>query len=350
MALPELEHDLFRLKTTPTLESDMKPVPFLRRRPALLALASLFLAASSWAQGPLTRPVTIVVPFAAGGGPDIVARRIAVKLSAGLGVPVVVDNRDGAGGRIGTASVARAVPDGHTLLLGTSSALALAPGLYKELPYDAEKSFAPVGLIVHGPLVLSVRSSLPVSDVKSLVEYIRQNPGKVNYGSAGVGSVHHVSAEILQRNASISMTHVPYKGGAPAWAAMMRGDVDVIMDAMFGGAMQTLASGQARAIAVTGDRPLPGHSAARPFRDQGVQGMDVSFWWGLLAPAGTPPATVALINQELKNALADPQLVASFAAQGLDLKWSSPEAFRQLISSEGRQWRNNAEAMKLTLE
>jgi tripartite-type tricarboxylate transporter receptor subunit TctC len=322
----------------------------LRRRTALIAAGSLLLASSARAQSALTKPVTIIVPFAPGGGPDIVARKIAVKLSAGLGVPVIIDNRDGAGGRIGTAAVARAPADGHTLLLGTSSALALAPALYKDLRYDSDKSFAPVGLIVRGPLVLSVRSSLPVTDVKSLIDYAKKNPGSVNYGSAGVGSVHHVSAEILKRNAPIPMTHVPYKGGAPAWAALMRGEVDVIMDAMFGGAMPTLAAGKARAIAVTGDEPLAAYPAARPFKEQGVEGMDVSFWWGLLAPAGTPQPVVAAINKELRAALSDPQLVATFAGQGLDLQWSTPEAFRQLIASEARQWRANVESMKLTID
>lgn len=315
----------------------------------LVVLGACSIIGSGHAQTFPSKPVTIIVPFAPGGGPDIVARRIAVKLAADLGVPVVVDNRDGAGGRIGTAVVARAAPDGHTLLLGTSSALALAPALYKDLPYNAETAFAPVGLIVHGPLVLSVRSSLPVTDVRSLVEYSRKNPGKLNYGSAGVGSVHHVSAEMLRHAASIDMTHIPYKGGAPAWVAMVGGDVDVIMDAMFGGAMQTLSSGKARAIAVTGDRRLNSQPAAATFREQGIEGLDVSFWWGLLAPANTPAPVVATINKALRNAVSDPELVASFSALGLDLKSSTPEAFTQLMASELKHWRNAAESSKLNL-
>ncbi|MGE0806959.1 MAG: Bug family tripartite tricarboxylate transporter substrate binding protein [Burkholderiaceae bacterium] len=319
-------------------------------RSALLAVLGLCCVASGvQAQTFPTRPVTIVVPFAPGGGPDIVARRIAVKLSADLGVPVVVDNRDGAGGRIGTAVVARAAPDGHTLLLGTSSALALAPALYKDLQYNPETGFAPVGLIVHGPLVLSVRSELPVTDVRSLVEYSKRNPGRLNFGSAGVGSVHHVAAELLRSTASIDMTHVPYKGGAPAWLALTSGEVDVIMDAMFGGAMQTLASGKARAIAVTGDRRLDSQPKAATFREQGIQGLDVSFWWGMLAPANTPAPVVATLNKALRNAVSDPELVASFAALGLDLKSSTPDDFTRLIASEGKHWRTAAETSKLRL-
>jgi tripartite-type tricarboxylate transporter receptor subunit TctC len=313
------------------------------------AACTLALPAVSWGQAFPSRPITIVVPFAPGGGPDIVARKIAPKLSASLGTSIVVENRDGAGGRIGTASAARAPADGHTLLLGTSSGLALAPALYKDLPYDPEKAFAPIGLIVHGPLVLSVRSALPVTDIRSLLDYARQNPGKLNYGSAGVGSVHHVSGEMLRRALSIEMTHIPYKGGAPAWAAMASGEVDLVIDAMFGGASQSLASGKARAIAITGDERLPALSGVRTFKEQGVQGMEVSFWWGMLAPRQTPAPVIDKINAALLSALADPEFKASFAALGLDLKSSSPDAFGKLISSEGGYWRTAVDSAKVKL-
>jgi tripartite-type tricarboxylate transporter receptor subunit TctC len=325
----------------------------MTRRQLLAAVAAtactLALPAIGWAQAFPSRPITIVVPFAPGGGPDIVARKIAVKLAASLGTSVVVENRDGAGGRIGTASAARAPADGHTLLLGTSSGLALAPALYKDLPYDPEKAFAPIGLIVHGPLVLSVRSALPVTDIRSLLDYARQNPGKLNYGSAGVGSVHHVSGEMLRRALAIEMTHIPYKGGAPAWAAMSSGEVDLVIDAMFGGASQTLASGKARAIAITGDERLAALPSVRTFKEQGVQGMEVSFWWGMLAPRQTPAPVVSKINAALTSAVADPELKASFAALGLDLKSSTPEAFAKLISSEGGYWRTAVDSAKVKL-
>lgn len=333
----------------------MKPMSmntFLTRLRLLSVLAVSALAAPGigWAQSFPSKNITIVVPFAPGGGPDIVGRRIAAKMSSSLGVSVIIENRDGAGGRIGTAAVARANPDGHTLLLGTSSGLALAPALYKDLAYDPERAFAPIGLIVHGPLVLSVRSDLPVTDVRSLADYARQNPGKLNFGSAGVGSVHHVTGEMLRRAGNIDMTHIPYKGGAPAWAAMQSGEVGVVIDALFGGAAPTLAAGKARAIALTGDERLTAYPSVRTFKEQGVSGMDVSFWWALLAPARTPPAIVARLNKELAAAVADPELKASFAALGLDLKSSSPEALGNLITSEGKYWRAAVDSAKVVLK
>lgn len=308
-------------------------------RPWAVFVMAAFLAVAAAAQPYPSRPITIVVPFAAGGGPDIVGRRIASKLSASMGVPVVIANRDGAGGRIGTGSVARAAPDGYTLLLGTSSALVLAPALYKDLPYDSGKSFAPVSLVVHGPMVLSVRSSLPVTDVRSLLAYASANPGRLNYGSAGVGSVHHLSGELLQRSAGFRMTHIPYKGGALAWNALSAGEVDLVIDAMFGGAAPALSGGKARAIAVTGPERLGALPAVPTLEEQGIRGMDVSFWWGFLVPAQTPAAIVSRLNREIVAAMSDPELKASFAVLSLDLRSSTSDEFSTLIASDLKRWR-----------
>jgi tripartite-type tricarboxylate transporter receptor subunit TctC len=317
---------------------------------ALLAAATLALAAPAvHADGYPTHPITIVVPFAVGGGPDLVGRRIGAKISALLGVPVVIDNRDGAGGRIGTAAVARAAPDGYTVLLGTSSAMAIAPALYPKLNYDAQRGFEPVGLIVQGPLVLSVRSSLPIPDLKSLLDVARREPGKLNFGSAGVGSVHQLSVEMLKHTAGINMTHVPYKGGAPAWSALQAGEVDVVMDALFGGAQPSLESGKARALAVTGPQRIQALPQTPTFREQGVDGMDVGFWWGMFAPRGTPPATVERLNQALDAAMADPELKASFAALSLDLKPGSPADFKALLARDTDRWRTVVQSAHITI-
>jgi len=286
-----------------------------------------------------SRAITIIVPFAAGGGPDLVGRRIGAKMSTLLGVPVVVDNRDGAGGRIGTAQAARAAPDGHTVLLGTSSAMALAPALYTRLDYDPQGGFEPIGLIVKGPLVLSVRSSLPVADLGSLLDHARKNPGKLNFGSAGVGSVHQLSVEMLKHLTRVEMTHIPYKGGAPAWTALNSGEVDVMMDALFGGAQPSLAGGKARALAVTGPHRIDFLPQTPTFAEQGVAGMDMGFWWGMYAPRNTPPDVVRRLNTALTAAMADPELRGSFAALSLDLAPGTPDEFKRLLEHDTARWR-----------
>lgn len=312
-----------------------------------LCCLSASAAAPAFADGYPSRAVTIIVPFAAGGGPDLVGRRIGAKMSAVLGVPVVIDNRDGAGGRIGTAQAARAAPDGHTVLLGTSSALALAPALYSRLDYDPQQGFEPVGLIVKGPLVLSVRSSLPIADLDALLDYARKNPGKLNFGSAGIGSVHQLSVEMLKHVTHVDMTHIPYKGGAPAWTALGSGEVDVVMDALFGGAQPSLAGGKARALAVTGPRRIPFLPQTPTFAERGVQGMDMGFWWGMVAPRGTPPDAIRRLNAALTTAMSDPDLKASFAALSLDLAPGTPDEFKQLLAHDAARWRTVVQSAKI---
>jgi tripartite-type tricarboxylate transporter receptor subunit TctC len=301
---------------------------FLSIAAAICALA----VGNAVAQTYPTRTVTIVVPFPAGGGPDILGRRVAAKLTASLGQPVVIENRVGAGGRVGTEAVARAAADGYTILLGTSSSLVVAPALYKDLLYDSEKSFAPLSLAVYGPLILAVRSSLPVFDLKALIAYAKQNPNKINFGSTGNGSVHHLAGELFKQAAGIEMTHIPYRGGAPAWTALSTGEVDLIMDALFGGALPLLQAGTARVMAVTGNTRLSALPDVPTFTELGVKGVDVSFWWGFLAPAGTPAAAIMRLNKDLTAALNDPALKASFAEQSLDLSPSTPAQFEKLIS------------------
>jgi tripartite-type tricarboxylate transporter receptor subunit TctC len=309
---------------------------------ALMAVAAfhgLVASTAALAQDYPSRSLTIVVPFSAGGGPDVAARRIAAKLSPRLGVPVIVDNRVGAGGRVGTGSVARAAPDGYTILLGTSSSLAIAPSLYKDLPYDPAKSLIPVTQVVYGPLIVAVRSSLPVQDLKGLISYAKKKQGALNYGSAGVGSVHHLAGAMLQQQLGIEMTHIPYRGGAPAWTALAAGEVDLVIDALFGGATTALGAGTARAIAVTGSEQIAMLPNAQSTRGQGISGMDVSFWWGIVAPTGTPRPIIERLNRELTAVMNEPDLKAAFADLSLDLKPSTPEAFGKLIQGDTARWR-----------
>jgi tripartite-type tricarboxylate transporter receptor subunit TctC len=317
----------------------------MRRLGTWLTAALLCFALSSpgTAQTYPTRPITIVVPFSAGGGPDILGRRVAASMQAALGQPVVVENRVGAGGRVGTEAVARAAPDGYTILLGTSSSLVIAPALYKDLAYDSEKSFAPIGLAVYGPLILGVRSSLQIADLKSLLAYAKNNPNKLNFASTGTGSVHHLAGELLKQATGVEMTHIAYRGGAPAWLAVASGETDLMMDALFGGAIPLIQAGTVRVLAVTGNSRLSALPDVPTFNELGVAGVDVSFWWGFLAPAGTPAPVVARLNETLVVALSDPDLKSTFADQSLDLKASTQDEFDRLIHDNLALWRGVVE-------
>ena len=317
----------------------------MRRLGTWLTAALLCFALSSpgTAQTYPTRPITIVVPFSAGGGPDILGRRVAASMQAALGQPVVVENRVGAGGRVGTEAVARAAPDGYTILLGTSSSLVIAPALYKDLGYDSEKSFAPIGLAVYGPLILGVRSSLQIADLKSLLAYAKNNPNKLNFASTGTGSVHHLAGELLKQATGVEMTHIAYRGGAPAWLAVASGETDLMMDALFGGAIPLIQAGTVRVLAVTGNSRLSALPDVPTFNELGVAGVDVSFWWGFLAPAGTPAPVVARLNETLVVALTDPDLKSTFADQSLDLKASTQDEFDRLIHDNLALWRGVVE-------
>jgi tripartite-type tricarboxylate transporter receptor subunit TctC len=284
------------------------------------------------------RALTIVVGFPPGSGPDVAARMVATRLAAQLGQQVIVENRAGAGGTIGTAAVARAAPDGHTLVLGSASALTVSPGLYKNLPYDPVKSFTPIVQMLRGAFILSVRSDMPVKDLKGLVEYTRARAGKVNYGSSGNGTLHHLCVEMLKNATGASLTHIPYKGGPQNWVAFNGGEVDVICDSM-PGPMATLKSGRARAIAVTGEQRLSILPEAGTFREQGVPEVDIVFWYGFLAPAGTPRPIVDRLNAEITTALKDPELLARYAAQNIDITPGTPAEFGELIARETAQYR-----------
>src|SRR5262245_37824219 len=195
---------------------------------------AMLVAGSVLAQGYPNRPVTMIVPFPAGGSVDIVARQIAAGLSRHLGQNVIVDNKVGAGGTIGTGAAANAAPDGYTILLGTTRALAVSPALYAKVPYDPIKSFIPVIEVTRGPFLITVKNSLPVNDIREFIDLARKNPGKLNCGSAGNGSVHHLALEMFKQAAKLDIAHVPYKGGGPAWAALLAGDIDMLFDSMPG--------------------------------------------------------------------------------------------------------------------
>ena len=283
-----------------------------------------------------SKPVTMIVPFPPGGSVDAVARQIAAGTTQYLGQSVVVENKVGAGGTIGSGFVAKAAPDGYTILLGTTSALAVSPATYKNVPYDSLKSFVPIIEVTRGPFVLSVKNSLPANDIRELVEMAKKNPGKLNSGSAGQGSVHHLALELFKQVAGIDIVHVPYKGGAPAWTAVIAGDIDMLFDSMPGPYM---FRGQAKPLAVAGPQRLAGLPNVPTFAEQGFPGVETVFFWAMLAPAGTPADVVAKLNTALGQALRDPGVRAEFGKQSMETSPGTQEEIARFMASEIPRWR-----------
>ena len=313
----------------------------------LLALVASFVAACAAAQGFPSKPVTMIVPFPPGGSVDAVARQVAAGLSKYLGQSVVVENKVGAGGTIGSGIAAHAAPDGYTILLGTTSALAVSPVTYKSVPYDSLKSFVPIIEVTRGPFVLSVKNSLPVNNVRELVDLARKNPGKLNSGSAGQGSVHHLALEMFKQAAGIDIVHVPYKGGAPAWTAVIAGDIDMLFDSMPGPYM---FRGQAKPLAVAGPQRLPGLPNVPTFAESGFPGVETVFFWAMLAPAGTPPDVVAKLNNALGQALRDPAVKGEFAKQSMETTPGTSEEIARFMAQEIPRWREAVQKAGLKQE
>jgi tripartite-type tricarboxylate transporter receptor subunit TctC len=302
-----------------------------------LAAALAAAATAATAQVYPAKPVTLVNAFPPGGSTDIVARQLAAKLSQRFGQQVVVDNRAGASGTIGAASVARAEPDGYTMLFGVAANLAVAPAVLKSVPYDPVRSFAPVVEIARGPYVLTVNPSVPAKDLAEFVAYAKENPGKLNYGSPGQGSVHHLVNEMLKQATGIEIVHVPYKGGAPMYAAVVAGEVQVLIDGM-PGPLAHIRSGKIRALGVTGEKRLAILPDVRSFAEQGVKGVDAQFWWGIMVPAGTPQPIIARLNVEITQVLADPEIKATFEKQNIEPSPGTPEAFGAWVAAERARW------------
>ena len=300
----------------------------------LAAAVSCSAAAQTWPE----RPITFIVPFPPGGATDIVSRQIGAQMAPRLGQPMVVENRAGAGGTIGTNALAKAAPDGYTLGLATTSAVAIAPSVYKDLPYESPRAFAPIIEIARGPYILSVHPGLPVQNVKDLIAHAKQNPGKLNFGSPGKGTTHHLSTELLKQVAGLDMVHVPYKGGGPAWAALVAGEVTVLFDTM-PQPIPLWKSGKARAIGVSGTTRLAALPDVATFAEQGIQGLEPHFFFGVLAPAGTPAPVVARLHVAFSESLRSPELKEVFAKLSIDPSPGSTAEFSARLVSEVTHWR-----------
>jgi tripartite-type tricarboxylate transporter receptor subunit TctC len=302
----------------------------------LLSVACIAGIASSAIAAYPDKPVRFIVPFAPGGTNDILARIVAEKLSTRLGQPFVVDNRAGANSVIGCEIVARANPDGHTLLI-VGAGFAVNPSIMRTLPFDTQRDFAPIGVIAGGPYLMVINASVPAKTVREFTAWAKSRQGQVNYASTGTGSPPHLAAELLKIAASIDMQHVPYKGGGAVLPDLMAGRVS-----MFFGSIATLRphvqSSKLRAIAVTTVQ----RSAAMPdvptLIESGLAGYEVNGWYGMLAPGKTPRAVVTALNNALRQILEEPDTRARFASHGMDATPSTAEEFRVLIRNEIAKW------------
>lgn len=311
---------------------------------ASLVLGSLPAQAADWA----AKPVTIIVPFVAGGTTDIVARIVGQKLSESLHQPVIIDNRGGAGGTLGAGLAARSPADGYTFFMATV-AHTMAPALYKSLPYDFTRDLDPVGLVALTPNVLIVNPSIPANTVGELIAYIKAHPGKVNYGSAGTGSTEHLSGELFRSLTGTKITHIPYKGGAPMMTDLIAGQIQMAIETS-PSASQHVRSGKVKALAVTTLKRSSAYPGVPTLNEAGVPGYDVTTWFALMAPHGTPAAIVQRMNAELGRALKQGDVEKQFDKQGLVAGNMTPDQLATFIHSETLKWGKVAKESGATLE
>jgi len=303
---------------------------------ALLVFVALSFGASAFAETYPSRPIKVLHGFSAGGAPDAVLRQVAARLERSLGTPVVVENRPGASGTIAAAAVARAEPDGYTLLFGVAANLAVAPALAKPAPYDPVTAFTPIVEVARGPYVWLVRADAPARSMSEFVAWARSRPGQLNYASPGEGSVHHLATEMLKRAAGLDIVHVPVSSGM--YLPLLGGQVDAMFDSM-PAPLPHLASGKLRALGVTGAKRLAALPDVPTFAEQDLPGIDVNSWWGFVGPAGLPRDVVQRLNAEIGKALADPELAAALAKMAIEPSPSSPEAFGAYLAQEVARWK-----------
>jgi tripartite-type tricarboxylate transporter receptor subunit TctC len=300
-------------------------------------LLAMLVSQAALAQAWPARPVRLIVPYAAGAGiNDIMARLVGQHLGPGLGQPVVIENRAGSGGIAGTEAAAKAAPDGYTFLM-TNVSLVTSAYMYPKLPYDPQKDFVPVTLVATSPLMLVVNPSVAAKSVQELVALAKANPGKLNFGSGGVGSTPHLSAELFKSAAGFDAVHVPYKGGAPALNDLIGGQLSFMIENM-PGTMPFVKSGKLRALAVTSAQRSPLDPALPTMAESGVAGYEVVGWQGLFAVAGTPPAIVARLQAEVAKELRLPVVRARLASLGAEPVGSTPEEFGAFVRAEHARW------------
>ena len=322
----------------------MKRRTLLQIAPALLTLPGLALAQSAYP----SKPIRYIVPVAAGGGSDMVGRTVTERWGALLKQTFIVDNQGGGGGVIAAQATARAAPDGYTLMQGYVATHGTSPATRK-LPYDAVKDFTPIGMIGGTPNVLVVNAALPVRNIKEFVDYLRKNPGKLSYGSAGAGSLTHLTMELFKQQVDSFMVHIPYRGIAPAFTDLIGGQTQ----AMFPGlaaAVPHIRSGRVRPLAVTGLARHPQFKDLPTLDESGFKGFDAQQWYGVVGPAGMPAPIVKLLNETLGSVLRAPDLREKLAVEALEPTIMSPEKFGEFIAADITRWTQLARARGIQLE
>jgi len=289
------------------------------------------------AQNYPVRAVTLVIPFAPGGSTSIVGRAIADKMSEVLGEKVVVDNRPGAGGTVGTKAVAKSEPDGYTLVLGYTGTLAIGPSAYKSAGYDPRKDFAPIGMIGNAPNSLVVNPSFPAKTVAELIAYAKANPGKVNFGSAGAGTASHITGEYFAASAGITLVHIPYKGTGPALTDLLGGHIPMAF-APIPASHPNISAGKLRALAVTSVTRSGLLPDVPTMIEAGLPGFDASLYYGLVAPAGTPRPIIDRLNKALRDALASDEVKMQLKNDGTEITPGTPEDYADFIDKDEKKW------------
>jgi len=319
-------------------ESTLKRIPVLST--ALAVLAATFAAALpgiAEAQTFPTRAMRMVVPFPPGGPNDIIGRLLAQKMGEQMGQSVIIDNRGGAGGIIGTDLVAKAAPDGYTMLFSGTASLSINPSLYAKLPYDAVNDFSPITLVGTAPSILVVNPDLPVKSVKELIDYARANPGKLNYASAGIGTPPHLAGELMSAALNVKMVHVPYNGGAPAMNDVMSGQVQMYFSGI-SSALPLIKAGKMRAIAVTSAKRTAIAPDMPTIAESGIPGFEVGNWYAIVAPAKTPAPVISRLNAEIVKALAGADVKKRFLDLAADPIGSTPEELAAYQKAEIAKW------------
>ena len=310
----------------------------MKRRSVIQATLSLTWPGMVFAQDKYpAKPIAFICPYSAGGNADQRSRQFARFLSTALGQPVIVDNKAGAGGNIGTDAIAHAKPDGYVIGMGNFAPLSVNPTMFKKMNFDPAKDLVPIALIEKGPLILMVPSDSPFHSVKDIITAAKAKPGSLSFASGGLGGSHHLSAEMFKSISGLNMTHIPYKGGAPATTDLMGHQVDMMFEQMYTAA-PSVRAGKLRGLAITSKARSPLFPDMPTMAESGVPGFEVQNWQGLIGPAGMSPAIVKQLNELVNKGLADPSIREQMLGQGNELGGGTPEQFAAFIKTEADRW------------